>query len=109
MGGGRGDGSWGGLEELGGVGLSEGVGCEGLGLQSLRSVVLKEVDSGDPVTHGLVFVFRLFHVHLNVPLWSQYTSLIFVGALITVSLRGFLSNLMKVHNPTPFYHVACLG
>eukprot|EP00897_Mesotaenium_endlicherianum_P002212 jgi/Mesen1/2018/ME000148S01119 len=49
----------------------------------------------DPVTRTLVFVLHFFQIKVNVALWSQYISLIFIGMLITISLRGFLSNLMK--------------
>lgn len=62
---------------------------------SMRSVIFKELGSGDPVTKTISFILHFFHVTLNVPLWSQYISLLFIGMLITISLRGFLSNLMK--------------
>lgn len=72
---------------------------------SLRSVVFKEgmealLQGGkkgpaDPVTSTLKFVLKFFHIQVNVALWSQYISLIFIGLLVTISIRGFLSNLVK--------------
>ncbi|CAI7831161.1 unnamed protein product, partial [Closterium sp. NIES-54] len=50
---------------------------------------------GDPVTRALGFILKFFHISLNVPLVSQYVSLVFIGILITVSIRGFLTNLTK--------------
>ncbi|CAI6003928.1 unnamed protein product [Closterium sp. NIES-65] len=63
--------------------------------QSTRTIITKEVGMGDPVTRALGFILKFFHISLNVPLVSQYVSLVFIGILITVSIRGFLTNLTK--------------
>ncbi|CAI5514524.1 unnamed protein product [Closterium sp. Naga37s-1] len=62
---------------------------------STRTIITKEVGMGDPVTRALGFILKFFHISLNVPLVSQYVSLVFIGILITVSIRGFLTNLTK--------------
>ncbi|GJP86028.1 hypothetical protein CLOP_g16097 [Closterium sp. NIES-67] len=76
---------------------------------STRTIITKEVGMGDPVTRALGFILKFFHISLNVPLvsqllfrecmaWhtcSQYVSLVFIGVLVTVSIRGFLTNLTK--------------
>eukprot|EP00850_Spirogloea_muscicola_P002678 SM000010S04316 [mRNA] locus=s10:971591:975426:+ [translate_table: standard] len=66
---------------------------------SCRSLLLfKETNSDDPVSTTISLSLHYFHVQLNVALWSQYISLLFTGVLITVSLRGFLFNLMKKYS-----------
>ncbi|GJP40648.1 hypothetical protein CLOM_g306 [Closterium sp. NIES-68] len=62
---------------------------------STRTIITKEVGMGDPVTRALGFILKFFHISLNVPLVSQYVSLVFIGVLVTVSIRGFLTNLTK--------------
>ncbi|CAI5503729.1 unnamed protein product, partial [Closterium sp. Naga37s-1] len=62
---------------------------------STCTIITKEVGMGDPVTRALGFILKFFHISLNVPLVSQYVSLVFIGILITVSIRGFLTNLTK--------------
>ncbi|KAI5062960.1 hypothetical protein GOP47_0021507 [Adiantum capillus-veneris] len=64
-------------------------------LKSMQSVIFKESNSLDPVTQTLGFFLNFFHIGINVALWSQYVSLAFIGMLITMSVRGFLHNLMK--------------
>lgn len=51
--------------------------------------------TADPITKTISFVFMLFNVHINSALWSQYISFVFIGMLIAMSVRGFLSNVMK--------------
>eukprot|EP00850_Spirogloea_muscicola_P000271 SM000001S04673 [mRNA] locus=s1:1579441:1582944:+ [translate_table: standard] len=59
-------------------------------------LLFKETNSEDPVSTTISLSLHYFHVQLNVALWSQYISLLFTGVLITVSLRGFLFNLMRL-------------
>lgn len=69
--------------------------CDQRKQKSTRSMITKEVGMGDHMTRLLSLILKCFHIRLNVTTMAQYISLLFIGLLIAISVRGFLTNLTK--------------
>ena len=48
------------------------------------------------MTYGLEFLVHYWGVDVNLQLWSQYASFMFVGVIIVASIRGLLIYMMKI-------------
>ncbi|GMH35755.1 hypothetical protein BSKO_03623 [Bryopsis sp. KO-2023] len=65
---------------------------------SLKSLVFGEDYSSDPVSKFLGFGLRTFShgsINIDVEVTAQYVTLVFIGSVCAMSLRGFLKNMRR--------------
>lgn len=59
------------------------------------NIVFNRIGKTDPITYGLGLAVHHFNIEIDAQLWSQYISFVFIGVIITASIRGLLIQLMK--------------
>ncbi|KAL8436126.1 hypothetical protein ACSSS7_001983 [Eimeria intestinalis] len=65
-------------------------------LISLANVLLNRVNTTDPATRTLELLLHLLHVPLDVKLLTPYLSLVLLGWIIALTIRGFFEKLLTV-------------
>ncbi|CEL97847.1 unnamed protein product [Vitrella brassicaformis CCMP3155] len=63
---------------------------------SVSNVMLRRVIQEDPASLFLSAAFGLLRVPIDVAVWSPYVSLLFLGLIIALNIRGFISKLLTV-------------
>ncbi|GAB4817352.1 hypothetical protein N2152v2_004398 [Parachlorella kessleri] len=65
---------------------------------SVKNLLFGEDLSSDPVSRTVGLLLRFFtrgHVNINVPVFSQYLTLAFIGFISVTSLRGFMKHMQR--------------
>lgn len=63
---------------------------------SAANVLLDRVNTTDPATRTLELLLHLLHVPLNVALLTPYLSLLLLGWIIALTIRGFFEKLLTL-------------
>ncbi|OEH74661.1 Golgi pH regulator [Cyclospora cayetanensis] len=63
---------------------------------SAANVLLDRVSTTDPATRTLELLLHLLHVPVNVTLMTPYLSLVLLGWIIALTIRGFFEKLLTV-------------